>query len=64
MFELFFNSEIIDYFVNESQKYAQFTNQPGPKIIELEIKCFLVIMSGYNSLPSKRMYWDVKEAIQ
>ncbi|KAJ8955520.1 hypothetical protein NQ314_006874 [Rhamnusium bicolor] len=40
-----------------------FLNQPDSKISANEIKCLLaiLILSGYNTLPSKRMYWDLKD---
>lgn len=63
IFEMFFDNEIIEYLVEESQKYAIFLNQPDPKISAAEMKCFLaiLILSGYNTLPSKRMYWDLQD---
>lgn len=63
IFEMFFDNEIIEYLVEETQKYAIFLNRPDPKISAAEIKCFLVILilCGYNTLPSKRMYWDLKD---
>ncbi|KAJ8937699.1 hypothetical protein NQ314_011755 [Rhamnusium bicolor] len=63
IFERFFDNKIIEYLVEETQRYAIFLNQPDPKISANEIKCFLaiLILSGYNTLPSKRMYWDLKD---
>lgn len=63
IFETFFDSEVVQYLLDETKKYAQFKNQPDPKITKSEIKCFLaiLILSGYNNLPSKRMYWDVND---
>lgn len=63
IFEIFFDNEIIEFLVEETQKYAIFLNHPDPNITAAEIKCFLgiLILSGYNTLPSKRMYWDVKD---
>lgn len=66
MFELFFDNEIINYLVDESQRYAQFINQPDPKISLDEMRCFLgvLLLTGYNELPSKRMYWDFKDDVK
>ncbi|KAG5887401.1 hypothetical protein JTB14_001591 [Gonioctena quinquepunctata] len=60
IFEQFIDTEIIEYFVNESRRYALFLNRPDPKISGDEIRCFIAILivSGYNNLPSKRDYWD------
>lgn len=46
IFEMFFDNEIIEYLVEETQKYAIFLNQPDPKITAAEIKCFLAIHPG------------------
>ncbi|KAG5864021.1 hypothetical protein JTB14_000584 [Gonioctena quinquepunctata] len=66
MFELFFDNELINYLIEESQRYAQFINQQDPKISQAELRCFLGIMflSGYNEVPSKRMYWDIKDEVK
>ncbi|KAJ8963891.1 hypothetical protein NQ314_005308 [Rhamnusium bicolor] len=65
MFEQFFDHEIVNYVVQESKKYAQFINQPDPKITKDEMRCLgILILSGYNSLPSKRMYWELREDTQ
>lgn len=44
----------------ESSHYALFMNSPDPKITKEEFKVFIaiLILSGYNSLPSERLYWD------
>ncbi|KAG5864534.1 hypothetical protein JTB14_014292 [Gonioctena quinquepunctata] len=66
MFELFFDNELINYLIKESQRYAQFINQQDPKISQEELRCFLGIMflSGYNEVPSKIMYWDIKDDVK
>lgn len=59
-FELFWNDEVIEFLLTESTKYALFKNCSDPKITYEEIKGFLgiLILSGYNPLPSRRYYWD------
>ncbi|XP_023312625.1 piggyBac transposable element-derived protein 3-like [Anoplophora glabripennis] len=59
-FEMFLDEEIILYLVEETNKYALFKNQPDPGVSPDEMKCFIaiLILSGYNDLPSKRMYWE------
>ena len=59
-FELFVDNDLIHLLVEESNRYAQSKNYPDPNITEDEIKCFIgiLILSGYNQLPSKRNYWE------
>ncbi|KAJ8954297.1 hypothetical protein NQ318_005880, partial [Aromia moschata] len=49
--------------VIHEEHLMQTEQHPDPKISANEIKCFLaiIILSGYNTLPSKRMYWDLKD---
>lgn len=60
IFELFFDDGVCGLLVKESTKYACFMNLPDPKITSQELKCFLAILvvSGYNKLPSRKSYWD------
>lgn len=60
IFEQFIDDSFIEYLVTETSRYALFKNCADPKITADEIRCFIAILyvSGYNSLPSKRHYWD------
>lgn len=60
LFELFIDEDIIDHFVRESNRYATFINCGNPDITANEVKCFIgiLILSGYNVLPNRRLYWD------
>lgn len=60
IFEKFVDDAMIDLLVEESRRYALFLNCPDPKITSSEIRCFLgiLLISGYNHVPSKRHYWD------
>ncbi|KAI4461519.1 transposase is4 [Holotrichia oblita] len=60
IFELFFDEDMMKFLVEQSSRYASFTNCQDPKISIDEMKCFLAILiiSGYNALPGKRYYWD------
>lgn len=60
LFEKFFDDELLDYLVEETTKYSQFKNFPDPKISVDEMRCFfgILILSGYNHLPSQRHFWD------
>ncbi|RZF47290.1 hypothetical protein LSTR_LSTR009781 [Laodelphax striatellus] len=58
--QLFFDEELIEHLVTESNKYAVFVNCPHPNITGNEVKCFIgiLILSGYNTVANKRLYWD------
>lgn len=60
MFELFFDENLWEFLIQQSTRYALFLNCPDPRISSDELKCFIaiLILSGYNKLPSKRSYWD------
>ncbi|POS81714.1 hypothetical protein EPUL_006555, partial [Erysiphe pulchra] len=44
----------------QTNLYALFKNSPNPYISKSDIKCVFAIfvLSGYNSLPGRRFYWD------
>jgi len=60
LFELMFTNDIFEHLVSESNKYAMFCNNRDPNITVEKLKCFIsiLIISGYNSLPGKRYYWE------
>lgn len=60
IFEKFITDDVIDLLVAESTKYALFKNCNDPKITADEIRCFIAILivSGYDQKPGKRMFWD------
>lgn len=60
VFELFFDSEVIQYLVSESNKYAVQKNDSNPSISEEEMKVYLgiLLLSGYVELPEKRSFWE------
>lgn len=63
LMELFIDNDVIEFLVEESNKYAMHIHCTDPKITDYEIRCFLAILivSGYNSVPSRRFFWDSKE---
>lgn len=63
IFELFLTNDIIDFLVQESNKYATFKNNSNPNISREEMRCFcgILIVSGYDKKPSKKSYWDSGE---
>lgn len=66
LFELFFTNYIIDLLIEETKKYSSFKNCLDQNITSDEIKCFIgiLILSGYNQLPSKRNYWEQEQDVQ
>jgi len=66
LFELFFTNDIIDLLVEETKKYSSFKNCHDQNITSDEIKCFIgiLILSGYNNVPSKRHYWEQEQDVQ
>jgi hypothetical protein len=59
-FELFINDEILEYTQAEMTKYSLKRNWPDIKVEINELKVFLAILivTGYNTLPQKHMYWS------
>lgn len=60
LYELFLDEEIIDLMRTETEKYALFLNYENPNITASDLKAFLgiLLLSGYNNLPGKILYWD------
>ena len=60
LFDLFVGTDIIDFLVTETQRYALFLNVQEPQIKAEEIKSFIgiLLLSGYNVVPSRRCYWE------
>lgn len=60
MFEKFIDDQIVQFLVDQSNKYALFLNDANPKITCDEMKCCLaiLILSGYAELPGRDFYWD------
>ena len=63
-FKLFLSEEFIDLTVAESRKYAQQQNQPRKvdKVTHDTVwaTMAIILMSGYNCVPARRMYWAQK----
>ncbi|KAK9712116.1 Transposase IS4 [Popillia japonica] len=60
-FEKFIDDDVIQLLLEETSKYALFRNCADPKVSKEEMRCFIgvLVLSGYNELPSKRHYWDI-----
>lgn len=57
--EMFLDEEIILYLVEQRNKYDLLKNQPEPGVSPVEMRRLIaiLILSGSNDRPSKRMYW-------
>lgn len=59
LFLNFFDASVIDMFVTYTNMYAAKKNKPG-NVTESEMKAFfgILLLSGYVSVPRRRMYWE------
>ncbi|XP_025192461.1 piggyBac transposable element-derived protein 2-like [Melanaphis sacchari] len=66
IFELFFDDEVIKLLITESLNYAVYRSFTNTNLSTDEIKCFIgiLILSGYNTLPGRRFYWDSSPDMQ
>ncbi|XP_061677877.1 piggyBac transposable element-derived protein 3-like [Syngnathoides biaculeatus] len=66
MFELFFDEEVTAFIVDMTNLYARQKGRLGFKMTASELKlCIAVfLISGYNPLPRKRMYWENAEDVR
>lgn len=64
-FRLFFNDEILELIVNESNLYAE-TKGIVLRLTkdELEKVFGILLLSGYNQLPSARLYWSTDNDVR
>lgn len=60
LLELFLTPDLLNKIISETQSYALFKNELDPNLTVPELKVFIAILllSGYNQLPSKRSYWE------
>ena len=58
-FELFFDDALISLIVNKSNLYAAQKNK-NLQVTDKEMRCYLgiLMLSGYVTVPRKRMYWE------
>jgi len=66
LFELFFDDKIITLLITESLNYAVYKGFTNTNLSKDKIKCFIgiLILSGYNTLPGRRFYWDSSPDMQ
>ena len=60
LFELFFDQEMFEFIVQQSKLYCAYKNWPDINVTKEEIKVFfgILIVSGYNPMPSKASFWS------
>ena len=61
--ELFFDDSIIDHIIEQSRIYGVSKNWKDIQVSQQEMKVLLAILiiNGYNPLPSKAHYWATGE---
>jgi len=54
------------FFLEQARLYALFLNESDPMITREEMKAYIAIMvlSGYSTVPAKRMYWDKDDDVR
>ena len=65
-FELFFDNDVVTFICDQTNKFAvEKKCDRWDLITPEELRCFLgiVMLSGYNSLPSNRMFWEESEDV-
>ncbi|KAG5864506.1 hypothetical protein JTB14_030337 [Gonioctena quinquepunctata] len=55
-----FDDDVFEHLLQETKKYASSKNHPELNITKQDLEVFLaiLILSGYNAVPSKCNYWD------
>lgn len=63
VFETLFDSEVVEYIVDQTRLYASQCNAHNFSFTENDLKVFLGILlfSGYHSMPRENMYWELAE---
>lgn len=63
LFELFFDEEVVAHTLEMSNLYAQQNGKDNFVLTESELKLAIAILiiSGYSSLPRRRLYWENSE---
>ncbi|KAJ8909953.1 hypothetical protein NQ315_004020 [Exocentrus adspersus] len=60
LLELFLTTDFFNKIISETRVYALFKNDSDPNLTVPDLKVFIsiLLLSGYNQLPSKRSYWE------
>ncbi|KAJ8930307.1 hypothetical protein NQ314_016898 [Rhamnusium bicolor] len=63
IFEKFIDHDIMSFLVEQTTNYALFLNHPDPKLTleEMKVIIAILIVTGYNELPGKDLYWDSED---
>ena len=65
LFELFFDDQVVEALVHFSQTYARSKGNHSFQTSSEEMRIFMAILllTGYNTLPRRRMYWSREDDI-
>lgn len=66
-FKLFWPTEFIEHMCSESEKYAKYKYGDDSFSVtpeEIYKVIAILLLSGYNTLPNTRMYWETKADVQ
>lgn len=65
LYKLFFDAELLDLCVNETNKYALQKGDHHFAVSKTEMQVFLgiLLLSGYHTLPNERLYWSTDEDV-
>lgn len=65
VFQYFFNDELKECIITETNRYASQHNDVSFQLNENDLNTFvgILLLSGYNSLPRTRMYWEKEEDV-
>ncbi|KAJ8918208.1 hypothetical protein NQ315_014075 [Exocentrus adspersus] len=66
LFELFFDKNIIEHILVETNTYATQKNDHSFNMTEEDLKSFIgiLVFTGYHTLPRKRSYWSLDDNLK
>lgn len=66
LFELFFDENIVEHIVVETNRYATQKNDHSFNITEEDLKSFIgiLVFTGYHTLPRERSYWSLDDDLK
>ena len=65
LFELFFDDDVLEMIVNNTISYARQCGNHSFQIDKQSLQIFfaLLLLSGYNVLPRRKMYWELHQDV-
>jgi DNA excision repair protein ERCC-6 len=66
LFEMMLTDDIVEYIVTQSNNYGMCKFNVHPQITFEDMKCFIAILylTGYNTVPSRHLYWNTELDVQ